>query len=111
MRALTILSQTAALLALAATVPVASANCYRVYAPDNSVVFRSLTPPVDLSQPLHMTMPVVAPGGRLVFAPDAYGCEVETNELDTLRKMSPAASAVQKRSIQQRRKTSRAGAA
>lgn len=111
MRALKTLSQTAALLALAATVPIANANCYMVYAPDNSVVFRSLTPPVDLSQPLHLTMPVVAPGGRLVFAPDAYGCEVETNELNTLRKMPPTSSAVRKRGTQQLRKASRAGAA
>lgn len=111
MRALKTLTQMAALLTLAATAPIANASCYMVYAPDNSVVFRSLKSPVDLSQPLHMTMPAVAPGGRLVFAPDAYGCEVETNELDTLRKIPPTASAVRKRSLQQRRKASRARAA
>ena len=111
MRTFKILFQMAALLALATTAQVASANCYMVYAPDNSVVFRSLKSPVDLSQPLHITMPTVAPGGRLVFSPEPNGCEVETNDLDTLRKVSPTAPAVRKRSSQQRRKSRRAPAA
>lgn len=111
MRTLKTLTQTAALLALTATAQVANATCYMVYAPDSSVVFRSLKSPVDLSLPLHMTLPVVAPGGRLVFAPDGYGCEFETNNLDTLHNMSPKASTVRKRSTQQRRKARRAKAA
>lgn len=108
MRTLKTLSQTAALLVLAATAQVASASCYLVYAPDNSIVFRSLRSPVDLSLPLHMTLPAVAPGGRMVFEPDNYSCQFETNNLDTLHKVSSTAAKERKRSNQQRRKAHRA---
>lgn len=91
MRTFQMLPQAIALLALGTAAQVASATCYLVYAPDNSVVFRSLEPPVDLSLPLHLTLPPVAPGGRLVFAPDNYGCDLESNKLDSLRKVSASA--------------------
>ena len=65
----------------------ANAACYLVYAPDNTVVYRSFQPPVDLSKPLHTTMPQAAPGGRLVFALDPTGCEFEMDKLDTLHSM------------------------
>lgn len=108
MRTLKALSQTAALLVLGATAQVASATCYQVYAPDSSIVFQSLQSPVDLSKPLHMTMPTVAPGGRLVFEPDNHACQFETNKLDTLHKVSPTTVKQRKRSKQQRRKVRRA---
>ena len=63
---------------------LAHAACYQVYAPDNTVVYRSFQPPVDLSKPLHTTMPMAAPGGRLVFALDSNGCEFEMDKLDSL---------------------------
>ena len=77
----------AVLIAATSLVQAASAACYLVYAPDNTVVYRSFQPPVDLSMPLHTTMPMVAPGGHLVFALDPTGCELEVHKLDTLRGM------------------------
>ena len=111
MRTLQTLSQTAALLVLATSAQVASANCYLVYAPDESVVFRSTQSPVDLSQPLHMTLPAVAPGGRLVFEPEHHACGVETNTLDTLRKASVTPITANKRNNRQQRKARPAKAA
>lgn len=83
----------AALVAAGTLAQAASAACYVVYAPDNTVVYRSLQPPVDLSQPLHVTMPQAAPGGRLVFALEPTGCELEIHKLDTLHAMAQAAQA------------------
>lgn len=59
----------------------ASAACYVVYGADKQVIYRSQTPPVDLSRPLHETLPQVAPGGTLVFSLDSNGCELEINQL------------------------------
>lgn len=78
------------LVAAASLGQAASAACYLVYAPDNTVVYRSYQPPVDLSKPLHTTLPLVAPGGHLVFALDPTGCEFEANKLDTLHKAASA---------------------
>ena len=36
---------------------------------------------MDLSRPLHETLPRVAPGGKLVFSLDSHGCELEINKL------------------------------
>lgn len=82
----------AVLIASASLVQAASAACYLVYAPDNTVVYRSLQPPVDLSMPLHATMPLVAPGGHLVFALEPTGCELEIHKLDTLHSMAKPVS-------------------
>ena len=59
----------------------ATAACYVVYGPDQEVIYRSVEPPVDLSRPLHETLPQVAPGGTLVFSLDSQGCELEINKL------------------------------
>ena len=59
----------------------ALAACYVVYGPDQEVIYRSMEPPVDLSRPLHETLPRVAPGGKLVFSLDSHGCELEINKL------------------------------
>ena len=45
----------------------AMAMCYTVYDRDNRVVYQAQTAPVDMSQPLHETMPKRFPGGHLVF--------------------------------------------
>jgi len=60
---------------------VATAACYVVYGPDQEVIYRSMEPPVDLSRPLHETLPLVAPGGALIFSLDSHGCELEVNKL------------------------------
>jgi len=61
----------------------ALAACYVVYgpAPEQELVYRSAEPPVDLSLPLHETLPRVAPGGSLVFSRDHYGCDMPVNKL------------------------------
>ena len=57
----------------------ANAACYVVYGPDKDVVYRSYAPPVDMSRPIHETLPSVAPGATLVFSLDNYGCEQSVN--------------------------------
>lgn len=79
------LSKALVLIGALALGQAASAACYVVYAPDNTVVYRSFQSPVDLSKPLHVTMPQAAPGGRLVFALEPTGCEFEMDKLDTLQ--------------------------
>ncbi|QXL84859.1 hypothetical protein [Comamonas sp. NLF-1-9] len=69
------------LAALALAVPAAQAACYVVYGPDQQVVYRAQQPPVDMSRPLHETLPQVAPGGSMVFSLDNFGCELTVNQL------------------------------
>lgn len=57
------------------------AACYIVYSADKQIVYRSQTPPVDMSRPLHETVPQIAPGGALVFSLDSNGCELEIHNL------------------------------
>lgn len=61
----------------------AMAACYVVHgpAPEQEVVYRAVEPPVDMSRPLHETLPQVAPGGSLVFSLDHYGCDRPVNKL------------------------------
>ncbi|MFC5499193.1 hypothetical protein ACFPOE_16720 [Caenimonas terrae] len=57
-------------LALFCAIGLASVNamaCYTVYDRDNHVVYNSQTPPVDMSRPLHETVPVRFPGGSMIF--------------------------------------------
>jgi len=48
----------------------ATASCYTVYDP-SGVVYHESTAPVDMSQPLHETVPARFPGGHLVFDTEA----------------------------------------
>lgn len=57
------------------------ATCYVVYGPDRQVVYRAQVPPVDMSRQVHETLPLVAPGGTLVFSLDNFGCELPVNKL------------------------------
>lgn len=59
----------------------ALAACYVVYGPAQQVIYRSTQSPVDLSYQLHETVPVVVPGGTLVFTLDNGGCDFEVNQL------------------------------
>lgn len=82
----------AATLAAALFSPAASAACYYIYAADSELIYRSFETPVDLSRPLHQTLPAVAPGGKMVFTLDTQGCEVVINKLPT-RTQAPSATA------------------
>ncbi len=101
------LSKAFVLMAAVGLGQAANAACYQVYAPDNTVVYRSYQPPVDLSKPLHTTMPLAAPGGSLVFALDPSGCQFEMDKLDTLHSIARA----QKRSTRPARRGRTARAA
>lgn len=70
-------------LGLAASVssPGAFAACYVVYGPSEQVLYRASEPPVNLSYPLHQTVPVLAPGATLVFSSDNQGCDSEVDLL------------------------------
>lgn len=57
-------------LALVCAIGLASVNamaCYTVYDRNNNVVYNAQTPPVDMSRPIHETVPVAFPGGTMVF--------------------------------------------
>lgn len=41
--------------------------CYTVYDPAGRVVYQSPTPPVDMSRPLHETLPARFPRGHMIF--------------------------------------------
>ena len=41
--------------------------CFTVYDRNNRIVYNGPKPPVDLSRPVHETLPKVFPGGHLVF--------------------------------------------
>lgn len=55
----------ALLLAILGSAPALA--CFTVYDRNNNVVYNAKEPPVDMSLPLHETLPSVYPGGHLVF--------------------------------------------
>jgi hypothetical protein len=57
-------------LAVLCALGLAGANamaCYTVFDRNNRVVYNELTPPVDMSLPLHQSLPARFPGGHMVF--------------------------------------------
>lgn len=44
-----------------------AAACYTVYDRSDRVVYQSEMPPVDMSRPLHETLPARFPGGHMIF--------------------------------------------
>lgn len=81
MRAIRLATATAAALIGGLSAPGAWAACYVIHDANQQVIYRSQTPPVDMSRNLHETLPKVAPGGTLVFSLDSNGCELELNLL------------------------------
>ena len=69
----------ALVLSACALAQAASAACYFVYAPNNELIYRSNRSPVDLSLPLHMTVPKLSPGATMFFSRDEYNCATEVN--------------------------------
>lgn len=62
-----------AYLLLGALLGAASLNasaCYTVYDRSDRVIYQSQDPPVDMSRPIHETLPSRFPGGHLVFDTD-----------------------------------------
>ena len=67
----------------------AAAQCYTLYDRDNRVVYQGRESPVDMSRPLHETVPALQPGGHLVL--DNIGTCEEMREpaLQTERRPLP----------------------
>lgn len=57
----------AILLGLPALAVLPASACYTVYDRSERVVYQSEAPPVDMSRPLHETLPARFPGGHLIF--------------------------------------------
>lgn len=67
-----------ALLALAASLAGGPAlACFTVYDAQNRIVYQAQESPVDMSRPLHETMPRAYPGGHLVFG-DSLDCQQQS---------------------------------
>jgi hypothetical protein len=67
-------------LALVCAIGLASVNamaCYTVYDRNNNVVYNAQTAPVDMSRPLHETVPAAFPGGTMVFDASTSDCPRE----------------------------------
>ncbi|WP_156385565.1 hypothetical protein [Ramlibacter sp. Leaf400] len=60
-------SKKALMAALAALAAGPALACFTVYDRNNLVVYNALEAPVDMSRPLHETLPQKYPGGHLVF--------------------------------------------
>ena len=80
----------ALLLSACALAQAASAACYMVYSPSNELIYRSNRVPVDLSLPLHQTVPQLAPGARMVFSLDEFNCATEVNLIAERAQLSQA---------------------
>ena len=52
----------------------ASANCYMVYDREDRLAFRSISTPVNLSQPIREQVQRQWPGGALIIAVDSDAC-------------------------------------
>ena len=52
--------------------------CFTVYDRNNRIVYNGAKPPVDMSRPLHETLPKAFPGGHLVFGAGS-DCPRETD--------------------------------
>ncbi|HWI83392.1 hypothetical protein [Ramlibacter sp.] len=61
--------------------------CYTVYDSANRVIHRSSVAPVDMSRPLHQTVPQRFPGGQLVFDHDT-SCQAVVPPAAALRARS-----------------------
>ncbi len=61
----------------------AMASCYTVYDRANQVVYNAETPPVDMSRPLHETLPGRFPGGHMVFGEGGDCPKVNVAGLET----------------------------
>jgi hypothetical protein len=53
--------------ALLGVAAVPALACYTVYDSSQRVVYQSERPPVDMSRPIHETLPARFPGGHMVF--------------------------------------------
>jgi len=64
-----------AFLAAACCAATPALACFTVYDRHNNVLYNAQVPPVDMSRPLHETLPQKFPDGHLVFG-DATNCPI-----------------------------------
>lgn len=95
--------RTAVLLSACALAQAASAACYFVYAPGNELIYRSNRAPVDLSLPLHLTVPQLAPGATMVFSRDEFNCVTEVNLIAERAQLAQARAGRQRRAREEQR--------
>jgi len=55
------------LMAALGAAPICANACYTVYGPAGGVILESQDPPVDMSRPIHETLPSRYPGAHMVF--------------------------------------------
>lgn len=65
------------LAAAAACAAAPALACYTVYDAQGGIVYQAQQAPVDMSRPLHETMPLAFPGGHLVFG-DSLDCQQQS---------------------------------
>ena len=85
------------LLSACALAQAASAACYFVYSPSNELIYRSNRSPVDLSLPLHLTVPQLSPGATMQFTLDEYNCATEVNLIAERAMMAQARNSRERR--------------
>ena len=84
-------------LSACALAQAASAACYFVYAPNNELIYRSNRSPVDLSLPLHMTVPKLSPGATMFFSLDEFNCRTEVNLIEERAQIAQARNTRERR--------------
>jgi hypothetical protein len=80
-----------ALLCALAGASVQAMACYTVYDRNDRVVYNAQTAPVDMSQPIHVTLPRAFPGGHMV-TDLGNDCPVHAAAAVRTRSLQPAAS-------------------
>ena len=78
------------ILSACAVAQAASAACYFVYAPNHELIYRANRAPVDLSLPLHMTVPRLSPGATMFFSLDEFNCRTEVNLIEERAQIAQA---------------------
>jgi hypothetical protein len=66
--------------------------CYTVYDRAGGVVYNEQTPPVDMSLPLHQTLPRAFPGGHMVFDTTGGICPIDQPLPRTVARSNSSAS-------------------
>jgi len=72
-----------AMLLACAAAQSASASCYHIYTTDGTLIYRSITAPVDLSAHLHESLSEIEGGASMVFTTDSFDCAgAEINDIE-----------------------------
>ena len=80
-----------ALLCALAGASVQAMACYTVYDRNDRVVYNAQTSPVDMSQPIHVTLPRLYPGGHMV-TDLGNDCPVRSASAAPVLRVQPAGS-------------------